>query len=82
LSWRGNGPWIHWSPMVSLLQVRVNSATAPELASLPGIGPKLAQRILDDRKMHGQYLVLADLRRVRGISPKTLDRLKGLVRFD
>lgn len=64
------------------LQVQVNVATAQELASLPGIGPALAKRVIADRQRHGRYLTLTDLKRVKGISPKTLAKLKGLVRFD
>ncbi len=64
------------------LQVRVNSATAAELVGLPGIGPVLARRMVEDRKRHGRYLTLVDLKRVKGITSKMLSRLKGLVRFD
>ncbi len=64
------------------LEVRVNAATAAELSALPGIGPKLGERVVEDRKRHGRYLTLTDLARVKGITPKILEKLKGLVRFD
>ena len=64
------------------LEVRLNSAAAPELASLPGIGPTLAQRIVEERQRHGFFLTLADLKRVKGVSRKTLDQIQGFVRFD
>ena len=64
------------------LQVRVNQAAAPELAALPGIGPVLARRIVADRQAHGCYLTLADLKRVKGVSRKTLGQIQGFVRFD
>ncbi len=64
------------------LTIHVNSATAEELVGLPGIGPKLAQRIVEDRTQHGQFVTLSDLSRIKGITPKILERLKSSVRFD
>ena len=64
------------------LEVRINTASAPELASLPGIGPALAQRIVEDRQRRGYFLTLNDLKRVKGVSRRTLERFQGLVRFD
>ena len=63
-------------------EVSVNHAGVPELIALPGIGPVLARRISENRKHLGAFLTLNDLARVKGVSPKTLERLKGLVRFD
>jgi competence ComEA-like helix-hairpin-helix protein len=62
--------------------VAVNRASAAELAALPGIGPVLAERILRDRKLHGRFLTLKDLSRVKGMTPKALEKLKGMLRFD
>jgi len=64
------------------LEIHVNRASASELTSLPGIGPILAQRIVEDRKRHGRFLTLEDLKRVKGVSAKTLEKLQGLVHFD
>ena len=55
--------------------IDVNTADATELQHLPGIGPKLAARIVADRSAHGPYRTLADLGRVSGIGPKTLAKL-------
>ncbi len=63
-------------------EVSVNWASAAELAALPGIGPVLAERILKDRKLHGRYLTLSDLKRVKGMTPKTLGKLQRYLRFD
>ena len=60
----------------------VNLEPAAELTALPGIGPVLAGRIVRDRKQHGRFLTLGDLSRVKGVTPKTLEKLKGLLRFD
>jgi competence protein ComEA len=67
---------------VARAEVAVNRASVEELAALPGIGPVLAERILRDRKLHGRYLTLGDLKRVKGMTPKALDKLKGYLRFD
>ncbi|MBI3323395.1 MAG: helix-hairpin-helix domain-containing protein [Candidatus Omnitrophica bacterium] len=63
-------------------QVRMNRAGPAELASLPGIGPVLAQRIVEDRHHRGFFLTVEDLGRVKGISPKVLKKLERMVRFD
>ena len=57
----------------------LNTATADELEGLPGIGPKTAQRILEDRRMRGPFRRPSDLTRVKGIGPKTLARLTPLI---
>ena len=62
--------------------VAVNRAEPAELTALPGIGPVLAQRITEDRKLHGRFLTLSDLSRVKGVTPKVLEKVKGWVRFD
>lgn len=59
--------------------IHVNSATVSDLEALPGIGPSLAARILEDRKAHGRYARAEDLLRVRGIGPSTLKRLKSRI---
>ena len=53
----------------------VNRATAEELETLPGVGPKTAARIVEDRGRRGRFRSARDLGRVKGIGPKTLARL-------
>jgi competence ComEA-like helix-hairpin-helix protein len=60
----------------------VNSAPASELSLLPGIGYELADRIVEDREIMGPYQSIDDLRRVRGIGPKTIEQIKSMVSLD
>lgn len=60
-------------------RVNVNTATKEELERLPGIGPTLAQRILDYREAHGGFRSVDELRKVSGIGPKKFEELSGLV---
>jgi competence protein ComEA len=55
--------------------ININRASGEELQLLPGIGPKLSQRILDVRDKK-PFRSVDDLRRVPGIGPKTLERLR------
>lgn len=59
--------------------VNVNRADATALESLPGIGPALAQRIIDHREQVGPFGSFDDLDAVSGIGPAMLERLDGLV---
>lgn len=57
----------------------LNRASAEELEKLPGIGPVLAQRIVEWRETHGPFQKVEDLLQVPGIGPNTLARIKDLV---
>jgi competence protein ComEA len=58
--------------------IDVNHATQAELQKLPGIGPKMSQRILDERAKK-PFKSVEDLRRVSGIGPKILEKLRPYV---
>jgi competence protein ComEA len=60
-------------------KIDVNRAGREELQSLPGIGPALAQRILDSRAREGAFRVPEDLLRVKGIGEATLLKLVPLI---
>lgn len=59
--------------------ININTATAAELESLPGIGNATAQRIIADRQTNGPFSTIEDLTRVSGIGQKKLEALSGLV---
>ncbi len=62
--------------------VYINSATLEELMALPGVGPALAQRILDFREENGPFENLDALDAVSGIGPALLEGISGQVVFD
>ena len=60
-------------------RIDLNQATAAELQRLPGIGPGLAQRILEVRERQGRFASPEDLRGVMGIGAKKFDAIRDLV---
>ncbi len=58
--------------------IDINTAGLTDLQKLPGIGPKLSQRILDERAK-ASFKSADELRRVPGIGPKTLEKIKPFV---
>jgi competence protein ComEA len=68
------------SPPSPLARLDVDRASASDFERLPGIGPALAARIVEDRSARGPFAGPDGLRRVRGIGPKTLDRLRPYLR--
>jgi competence protein ComEA len=59
--------------------VSLNSGTLEQLETLDGIGPALAQRIIDYRTLHGGFRTLEELDQVSGIGPARLAALHGRV---
>jgi competence protein ComEA len=60
-------------------RININTASASALDALPGIGPAMAQRIVDYRTAHGLFVVPEDLMQVSGIGPATFDKLKDFI---
>ena len=68
---------MHGAELLTLgLPLDLNSASATDLDALPGIGPALAQRIVEYRQKHGAFKKIGDLIQVSGIGPKLLDKIK------
>jgi competence protein ComEA len=59
--------------------VNINSADASQLALLPRVGPKGAERIIAYRTEHGPYKKTSDLLQIKGIGAKTFERLSQYV---
>ena len=59
----------------------LDTATEPQIESLPRIGPALARRIVANRDSFGAFRTLESLHRVKGMGPATLARLGPLVSF-
>jgi competence protein ComEA len=59
--------------------VNINTAAEAQLEELPGIGPVLAQRIIDYRTEHGPFPTVDALDDVSGIGPATMEDLRDLI---
>lgn len=59
--------------------VNINTASAAELQTLSGIGPSMAQSIIDDRSKNGPFASVDDLMRVSGIGEKKLAKIKDCI---
>jgi len=60
-------------------KVNINTASASELESLPRIGPKVAQRIVDFRTKNGNFKKAEEIMKVQGIGEKIYEQIKELI---
>ncbi|MEQ9104940.1 MAG: ComEA family DNA-binding protein [Rhodothermales bacterium] len=77
---------VYWTPEANVVPadtidfpIHLNTATAVHLDALPGVGPAIADRILAERRRVGGFTSVDDLLNVRGIGPKTMEKLRPLV---
>jgi competence protein ComEA len=70
------------SPVTGSDLIHVNSATAPEPEALPGIGPALAQAILEYRDSHGPFRSFDALLNVPGIGPAKLEVMRPWISLE
>ena len=59
--------------------INLNTATQAQLESLPGIGAKAAERILEFRQKNGSFKKIEDLMKVKGIGEKNFLKLKPYI---
>ncbi|HOV49788.1 MAG TPA: helix-hairpin-helix domain-containing protein [Candidatus Cryosericum sp.] len=63
-------------------RVNLNTATAEQLDALPGIGPALAERIVDFRSQQGPFASVDDLKKVQGAKKNLVTSLKNYLYVD
>jgi competence protein ComEA len=59
--------------------VNINTANAEQLQSLPGIGPAIAEKIIEYRTQNGPFKQKEDIQNVQGIGPKKYEAIKDLI---
>jgi competence protein ComEA len=62
--------------------IGINSATFEDLENLPGIGTKLAQKIIEYRKFNRNFKNLYELEKIDGIGEKKFSSIKQLISLD
>lgn len=69
----GNAPAAESGP------IDINTATLEELDTLPGVGPAIAQRIIDYRNENGPFGAIEEIMNVKGIGPATFEKFKDQI---
>ena len=73
----GSGVAVAASAPAAAGKVNINTASVEQLAALPGIGEKLAARIVEQRQKSGSFKTVQELMTVRGIGEKNLAKLEA-----
>lgn len=63
--------------LIFSIPLDINRSTAQDFEALPGIGPKLAEEIIATRKRLGGFKTIGDLKKVKGIGDKKLEKIRG-----
>jgi len=76
-----NSSGVRVSKSVHTGPININRATAKQLDELDGVGPVIAQRIVDYRKKNGSFISVDDLQKVSGIGAAKFAQIKAKVRI-
>jgi competence ComEA-like helix-hairpin-helix protein len=68
-----------WVSFAAFQAVDINNASKEQIMALPGIGDKLARRIIEHREKKGAFLSVEDLLLIEGCKPKLLEKIKGQI---
>ena len=60
-------------------KININRSDKDGLILIPGIGPTLAQRIIDYRIQNGDFSDIEELRNIKGVTESRYEKMKGLV---
>ena len=60
-------------------KININTATVEELVSLPGIGNKIANRIIEYREKNDNFKTIEEIMNVKGIGKKKFKKIKQLI---
>lgn len=64
------------------IPIGINSASVEDLEALPGIGPKLAEKIVKYRNLKGPFRAIEELRNIDGIEEKRLESIRPFINLD
>jgi len=70
---------VRWAKSARQFKININTARADQLQMLPGIGAKLAQRVIDFRQENGPFKILEDLQDIDGLTAKRFGHIKDLI---
>jgi competence ComEA-like helix-hairpin-helix protein len=72
-AWKFPTRTVNQTPTHVGIELDLNTASPRELSLVPGIGPVLAKRIIENRQRLGEFPTVESLQRVNGIGPKTVE---------
>jgi len=68
--------------VAEVAKININSASATELQSLPGIGKVTAERIIAYRTEKGAFTAIGDIVKVKGVGSKSYEKIKDLITIE
>lgn len=71
------GPAVAAAQPAPSAKINLNSASAEQLTAVPGVGPKLAARIVEHRQKEGSFRSVQELMNVKGVGEKNLAKFQG-----